>query len=209
MTTMDRSRFATLATTTYCDVITRDRVMDMGMRPLWSPIPRIAGPAYPVRNEPADNLMLHIAIHRAPPGSVIVCQAGDNDYAQAGGNVCAWAQKRGVLGLVVDGVLRDVGESREHGFPLFGRGIIPIPAKRTKPGILNEPVVCGGVFVAPGDVIIADEEGIVVLPFAKADEIFAAAKARADKDAVTSLDDWVANHKKTIDELITKLGIRA
>jgi len=206
---MDADSFARFATTTYCDVLTRDRVMDMGMRPLWAPIPRIAGPAYPVRNEPADNLMLHIAIHRAPPGSVIVCQAGDNDYAQAGGNVCAWAQKRGVAGLVVDGVLRDVGESREHGFPLFGRGIIPIPAKRTKVGVLNGPVTCGGVAVAPGDMVIADEEGIVVLPAAKAEEILKAAEARAAKDASTSLEDWVAAHKRTIDDLVKKLGIDA
>ena len=204
---MDAASFARFATTTYCDVLTRDRVMDMGMRPLWAPIPRIAGPAFPVRNEPADNLMLHIAIHRAPPGSVIVCQAGDNDYAQAGGNVCAWAQKRGVAGIVVDGVLRDVGESREHAFPLFGRGIIPIPAKRTKAGVLNGPVMCGGVAVAPGDIVIADEEGIVVLPAAKAEEILKAAEARAAKDASTSLEDWVAAHKRTIDDLVKKLGI--
>ena len=206
---MDAASFGRFATTTYCDVLTRDRVMDMGMRPLWAPIPRSAGPAYPVRNEPADNLMLHIAIHRAPSGSVIVCQAGDNDYAQAGGNVCAWAQKRGVAGIVVDGVLRDVGESREHGFPLFGRGIIPIPAKRTKVGVLNGPVTCGGVAVAPGDMVIADEEGIVVLPVAKAEEILKAAEARAAKDASTSLEDWVAAHKRTIDDLVKKLGIDA
>jgi 4-hydroxy-4-methyl-2-oxoglutarate aldolase len=204
---MDGPAFARFATTTYSDVLTRDRVMDMGMRPLWMPIPRIAGPAYPVRNEPGDNTMLHIAIHRAPAGSVIVCQAGDHEFAQAGGNVCAWAQKRGIAGLVVDGCVRDVGESRENGFAIFGRGIIPIPAKRGKRGVLNGPVTCGGVSVAPGDVVVADEEGIVVLPAAKADDIFRAAEARATKDAATSLDDWVAVHKKTIDDVVQKLGL--
>ena len=204
---MDASAFARYATTTYSDVITRDRVMDIGMRPLWMPIPRIAGPAYPVRNEPGDNLMLHIAIHRAPPGAVLVCQAGDHDFAQAGGNVCAWAQKRGIAGMVVDGAVRDVGESRANGFALFGRGILPIPAKRGKRGVLNGPVTCGGVAVAPGDMVIADEEGIVVLPAAHAEDIFRAASARAQKDAVTSLEDWVAAHKKTIDDLMKKLGI--
>jgi regulator of RNase E activity RraA len=183
--------------------------MDMGVRPLWSPIPRIAGPAYPVRNQPGDNLMLHIAIHRAPPGSVIVCQAGDNDYAQAGGNVCAWAQRRGVAGIVVDGVLRDVGESRANGFPLFGRGIIPIPAKRARAGVLNGPVTCGGVAVEPGDIVVADEEGIVVLPSARAYELLGAAQAKVAKDAAMSLEQWVDAHRKTIDELIAKLGIDA
>jgi len=204
---MDASAFVRYATTTYSDVITRDRVMDIGMRPLWMPIPRIAGPAYPVRNEPGDNLMLHIAIHRAPPGAVLVCQAGDHDFAQAGGNVCAWAQKRGIAGMVVDGAVRDVGESRANGFALFGRGIIPIPARRGKMGVLNGPVTCGGVAVVPGDMVIADEEGIVVLPGAKAEDILRAATAKAEKDAATSLEDWVAAHKKTIDDLVKKLGI--
>jgi 4-hydroxy-4-methyl-2-oxoglutarate aldolase len=204
---MDATAFARFATTTYSDVLTRDRVMDMGMHPLWMPIPRIAGPAYPVRNEPGDNTMLHIAIHRAPPGSVLVCQAGDHDYAQAGGNVCAWAQKRGIAGIVVDGCVRDIGESRENGFPIFGRGVIPIPGKRGKMGVLNGLVICGGVSVAPGDIVIADEEGIVVLQAAKAEELLRAAEARAAKDAATSLEDWVAAHKKTIDELVKKLGI--
>lgn len=204
---MDESRFARFATTTYADVLTRDHVMDMGIRPLWTPVPRIAGPAYPVRCEPGDNLMLHVAIHRAAAGSVIVCQAGDNDYAQAGGNVCAYAQQRGIAGFVVDGVVRDIAESRANGFPLFGRGVIPIPGKRTKRGVLNEPVVCGGVTVAPGDIVVADEEGIVVVPSARADEIWQAAEARAARDAATTLDDWVRAHERAIGDLVKKLGI--
>ncbi len=204
---MDAASFGRFATTTYSDVLTRDRVMDMGIRPLWMPIPRIAGPAYPVRCEPGDNLMLHIAIHRAPAGSIIVCQAGDHDYAQAGGNVCAYAQKRGIAGFVVDGCVRDVAESRENRFPLFARGIIPIPGKRTRKGVLNGPITCGGVAVAPGDVVIADEEGIVVVPAGRAGEILAAAEVKAAKDAATTLDDLVAAHIKNIVEALTKLGI--
>jgi regulator of RNase E activity RraA len=206
---MDSRAFARLATTAYADVITRDRVMDPGIRAQWMPIPRIAGPAFPVRNEPADNLMLHLAIHRAPPGAVIVCQAGDTDFAQAGGNVCAWAQKRGIAGLVIDGLVRDIGESRDNGFPIFSRGVIPIPAKRGKVGVLDGPVVCGGVAVAPGDMVIADEEGIVVLPAARAEGILRDAAAKADKDAATSLEDWVRAHKDAVDALAKKLGIDA
>jgi regulator of RNase E activity RraA len=70
-------------------------------------------------------------------------------------------------------------------------------------------VTCGGVAVAPGDMVIADEEGIVVLPAAKAEEILKTAEARAAKDASTSLEDWVAAHKRTIDDLVKKLGIDA
>jgi regulator of RNase E activity RraA len=141
--------FVRCATATYCDVLTRERVMDMvGMRPLWSPIPRIASPAYPLRNEPGDNRMLHIAIYRAPAGPVIVCLASDNDYAQTRGGA-----------------------------------------------------------VAPADMVIAGEEGIGVLPSANAEEILKVAQARAEKDASTSLGGWVAAHKKTIDDLVKKLGI--
>jgi regulator of RNase E activity RraA len=206
---MDPHAFGRFATTTYADVLTRDRVMDHGIRPQWMPIPRIAGPAFPVRNEPGDNLMLHLAIHRAPAGAVIVCQAGDTDYAQAGGNVCAWAQKRGIAGLVIDGLVRDIGESRENRFPIFSRGVIPIPARRGKLGVLDGPVTCGGVAVAPGDVVVADEEGVVVIPAARAEEILRAAEARASRDAATSLEDWVRAHKETVDALAKKLGLDA
>jgi hypothetical protein len=105
----------------------RENVMDMGIRPLWSGTPRVAGPAYTVRCSPGDNLMLHAAIYRAPPGSIIVVEAGDVDYAVAGGNVCAVAQKHGISAFVVDGVIRDLAEARENRFPVFARGVIPVP----------------------------------------------------------------------------------
>src|SRR2546422_1909866 len=129
---MDIDAFAKLSPTTFADVLTRDRVMDPGLRPLWSPMPRLAGPAYPVACPAGDNLMLHIAIHRAPPGSVIVCAAGDSNWAMAGGNVCAYAQQRSIAGFVVDGVIRDLAETRERRFPVFARGVIPIDRKSTR-----------------------------------------------------------------------------
>ena len=120
---MDVEAYARLSPCTYADVLTRDRVVDPAIRPLWSPMPRIAGPAYPVACPAGDNLMLHVAIHRAPPGSVIVCAAGDSNWAMAGGNVCAYAQQRGIAGFVVDGAIRDIAETRSNRFPVFGRGV--------------------------------------------------------------------------------------
>src|SRR5437870_8276786 len=165
---MDIDAFAKLSPTALADVLTRDRVMDPGLRPLWSPMPRLAGPAYPVACPAGDNLMLHVAIHRAPAGSVLVCAAGDSNWAMAGGNVCAYAQQRGIAGFVVDGVIRDLAETRERRFPVFARGVIPIPGVRKTAGLIDVPVVCGGVTVAPGDVGVADEEGAAVLPKAQA-----------------------------------------
>jgi 4-hydroxy-4-methyl-2-oxoglutarate aldolase len=205
---MDLHAFAKLAPTTYADVITRDRVMDPAIRPLWQPMPRVAGPAYPVACPAGDNLMLHIAIHRAPPGSVVVCAAGDSNWAMAGGNVCAYAQQRGIAGFVVDGLIRDVGETRANKFPVFARGVIPIPGVRKTAGLINVPVVCGSVIVEPGDIVVADEEGIVVLPKAQADAMLSKAQARADKDEKTSLEAWVKAHKERIDEAVRTLGIQ-
>lgn len=199
--------FATISPCTFAEVVTRDRVMDSGIRPLWQPMPRLAGPAYPVACPAGDNLMLHVAIHRAPAGSVIVCAAGDANWAMAGGNVCAYAQQRGIAGFVVDGVIRDIAETRKNKFPVFGRGVIPIPGVRKTPGLINVAVVCGGVTVAPGDVVIADEEGIVVLPKAQAADMLAKAQARAKKEEETTLEQWVKNHKERIDEAVRTLGI--
>ena len=204
---MDMTAFAALSPTTYSDVLTRDRVMDAGIRPLWAPMPRVAGPAYPVACPAGDNLMLHVALHRAPAGAVIVCAAGDPNWAMAGGNVCAYAQQRGIAGFVVDGVIRDLAETRERRFAVFARGVIPIPGVRKTPGLIDVPVVCGGVTVAPGDVVVADEEGIVVLPRGQAEAILARATERAEKDASTSLEDWVKAHRARIDEATRSLGI--
>lgn len=202
---MDIAAFAALSPTTLADVLTRERVMDAGLRPLWGPMPRLAGPAYPVACAPGDNLMLHAAIHRAAPGVVIVVQAGDRDYAMAGGNVCAWAQHRGIAGFVVDGVIRDLAEVRDRRFPVFARGVIPIPGDKKGPGTLDGPVTCGGVRVAPGDIVIADEEGIVVVPVARAAEVLAAARARAATDAAETLEDWARAHREKIESIMKTL----
>jgi 4-hydroxy-4-methyl-2-oxoglutarate aldolase len=198
--------FAKLSPTTLADALTRDRVMDIGIRPLWAPMPRVAGPAYPVRCPAGDNLMLHAAIYRAQPGSIIVVEAGDTDYAMAGGNVCAVAQRRGIAAFVIDGVVRDLAETRENRFPVFARGVIPIPGGKDAIGTLNAPVRCGGVEVAPGDIVVADEEGIVIVPIGHADAVLETAKARAAKDATTSLDAWEAAHRARTEEILRKKG---
>jgi 4-hydroxy-4-methyl-2-oxoglutarate aldolase len=203
----DFAKFAALSPTTYADAgLGREQFMDMGIREMWPRIPRIAGPAYPVSCPPGDNLMLHTAIYRAEPGAVIVVQAGDTRYAMAGGNVCATAQQRGIAGFVINGVIRDVAEVREAQFPVFARGLSPVPGKKQALGTLNQPITCGGVVVHPGDVVIADEEGIAVVPMAQREEIWALAQQRADKDEANTLADWQANHRAKVDGHLQKLG---
>lgn len=202
----DYTAFNDLSPTTLADALGVEQVMDIGIRPLWQPMPRIAGQAYPVRCAPGDNLMLHAAIYRAPPGAVIVVQAGDLDYAVSGGNVCAVASKRGIAGFVVDGVIRDLAEVRADQFPVFARGVSPIPGGKDRLGILNGIVHCGGVEVAPGDIVVADEEGIVVVPVAQQEAVLAAARQRAADDAALDLEAWEAAHYARIEAILRTRG---
>jgi regulator of RNase E activity RraA len=192
--------------TTLADVLGRSQVMDIGIRPLWTPVPRVAGPAYTVRCVPGDNLMLHAAIYRAEPGSVVVVESGDLDHALAGGNVCAVAQRRGIAAFVLDGVIRDLGEVREAGFTVFARGVIPIPGTKELIGDLGGTVRCGGVDVHPGDLVVADEEGIVVVPAAQQAEALAEARAKLAKEATETLDAWEAAHRTRIDKALRDKG---
>jgi regulator of RNase E activity RraA len=202
----EASEFAGIPTTTLADVLGRERVMDIGIRPLWQPVPRIAGPAFTVRCPPGDNLMLHAAIHRAAPGSVLVVESGDLDYALAGGNVCAVAQRRGVAALVADGLIRDLAEVREAGFPVFARGVIPIPGGKKAVEPLNVEVRCGGVAVNAGDVVVADEEGVVVVPSARRDDVLTAARAKLAKEAGETLDAWESAHRTRTDRILRDAG---
>jgi regulator of RNase E activity RraA len=200
------AEYQTISPTTLADVLGREHVLDGGIRPLWSPMPRVAGPAFTVRCPPGDNLMLHAAVHRARPGSVIVVQAGDVDYAVSGGNVCAVAQRRGIAAFVVDGVIRDVAEVRDMGFPVFARGVMPIPGAKNVVAPLNKPVQCGGVTVAAGDVVVADEEGIVVVPIAQTERVLGEAQAKVTQEAGQSLEAWEAAHRSRIDGILARHG---
>jgi regulator of RNase E activity RraA len=200
------AEYRRISPTTLADVLGREQVVDGGIRPLWSPMPRVAGPAFTVRCPPGDNLMLHAAIHRADRGSVIVVQAGDVDYAVSGGNVCAVARRRGIAAFVVDGVIRDIAEVRDMGFPVFGRGIMPIPGAKNVVTPLNEPVRCGGVTVGAGDVVVADEEGIVVVPIAQSERVLGEAQAKVTQEAGQSLEAWETAHRSRIDGILARHG---
>ena len=201
---IEYSKYRELSPTDYAETLNRCQFMDIGITELWSQIPRIAGPAFTVQFHPGDNLMLHAAIYAAPVGSVIVVKAGDTDFAVAGGNVCAVAQRRGVAGFVIDGAIRDLAEIRQNKFPVFARGVIPIPGQKNITGSLNIPINCGGVNISPRDIIVADEEGIAVIPAEREDEVYRKAKSRAEKDAMISLDDWETAHRTKIMSLVNQ-----
>ncbi|MFJ2267539.1 RraA family protein [Streptomyces sp. NPDC087849] len=202
----DATGFGDISPTTLADLLGREQVMDIAIRPLWPSVPRVAGPAFTVRCPPGDNLMLHAAIHRAEPGSVVVVEAGDVDYALAGGNVCAVARRRGIAAFVTDGVIRDLAEVREMGFPVFARGVVPVPGAKKAVGPLNTPVRCGGVSVHAGDIVVADEEGIVVTPRARREQVLLDARKKLAAEADESLDAWEEAHRARIDRILAEGG---
>jgi 4-hydroxy-4-methyl-2-oxoglutarate aldolase len=202
----DTTGFGEVPTTVLADVLGSAPVMDAGIRPLWSPIPRVAGPAFTVTCAPGDNLMLHAAIYRAAPGSVLVVAAGDTDYAVAGGNVCAVAQRRGIAAFVVDGVIRDLAEVRDAGFPVFARGVVPVAGVKAAIAPLNEPVRCGGVLVRAGDIVVADDDGVLVIPAELSELALRDGGARLAAEAGQTLDSWEAEHHARIERILAEHG---
>ena len=195
--------FCDNATTEYADALPQEQFIDYQIKPLWDDMPRIAGPAFTVQMKAGDNLMLHSAIYEAPAGSILVVDAGaDVQAAIAGGNVCAIAQKRGIAGMVIDGVIRDIAEIRQARFPVYARGNVAKPGSKKFIAPLNQPIVCGSVKVNPDDIIVADEEGIAVIPQAQQAEAYEIATKRTALDQATSLEDWEKAHRNKIMELL-------
>ncbi len=196
---MDYKRFADFSPCDYAGPLKRESFMDAGMKELWYEIPRISGPAFTVEMVAGENLSLHRAIYEAPEGAIIVAQSNTMDYSVIGGNVTAIAQKRGIVGFVIDGVVRDIGEIKELKMPMFARGVLPMPGGKKNAVPVNVPIVAGGIAVNPGDVIVADEEGIAVIPKDRADEIYEQTKANVEKEKAMSFEQWSKNHKEKID----------
>ncbi len=142
-------------------------------------VPALSGPAFPVRVVAGDNKTIHQALGRVPIGAVLVVDAGGyRDRAVWGEVLTIAAQQRGVVGLVVDGATRDVEAIRALGFPVFGRGTSPAGPHKAGGGTIGAPVCCGGVAVSAGDVVVADPDGVVVVPAGSLTETWAAARQR-------------------------------
>ena len=201
----DTPSFPDVSPTSVADLVGEEQVLDPVIGPLWAGVPRVIGPAYAVRCAPGDNLMMHAAIYRAAPGSVIVVESGGSRLAVAGGNVCAVAQRRGIAAFVVDGHIRDLQEVREMGFPVFARGAFPKPGGKNRLSPQGEAVV-GGVTVRTGDIVVADEEGIVILDAGSSADLLRTAAEREATESAQTLDDWELSHRRKIETALTAGG---
>lgn len=163
----------------------RSGLMDSALRPIYAGA-ALCGPALTVLTHPGDNWMLHVAAELLQPGDVLViaCSAPSSD-GMFGELLATSYRARGAKGLVSDTGVRDVKEISAMGFPVFSRHISAKGTVKATPGSVNVPVVCAGVLVNPGDVIAADDDGIVMIPRERAAEVAKAAQAREDKESAT------------------------
>lgn len=160
----------------------RAALMSARMRPLQAG-QKIAGPAVTAFCWPGDNLMMHRALYLAQPGDVlvVVCQA-ELSGAQWGDLATQYAMKKGLAGVVVQGCVRDTDIVRKLGFPVWATHIYPMHPDKKGHGMVNTPVVCDGVNVCPGDLVVADGDAVVVVPRRQAAQVMAAAQAKMRKE---------------------------
>jgi len=144
---------------------------------------KVAGPAFTVEVRPGDNLMIHAALALAQPGDVIVVDGkGDLSCALTGALMAAHARKAGIAGFVIDGAVRDTEECARGDFPIFAAGANPNGPWKNAPGRINWPVSLAGTSVNPGDLIVGDADGVVVVPRETAAAVVGAAQAKVDAE---------------------------
>jgi RraA family protein len=145
---------------------------------------RLAGPACTVKVFPGDNLMVHKVLDIAKPGDVVVIDArGSDSYSVLGDTISMKAQHRGIVGFIVDGYVRDLSAIANLDYPVYARGHMPIGPLHRGPGEINYPVCCGGVVINPGDIVIGDVSGVVVLPRTCVEDLLVQLRAYTERNS--------------------------
>jgi 4-hydroxy-4-methyl-2-oxoglutarate aldolase len=160
----------------------RMALMSPRMRPLIAG-QRISGAAVTSYNFPGDNLMIHVALNVAQRGQILVLTNGGGSQGALWGDVaCTFAAQKGIAGVVADGPVRDIDALREMNFPVWATAISPSHPEKRGPGSVNVPIVVDGVLVEPGDVIVADGDGVLVIPQAHLARTLEGARQRAGRE---------------------------
>lgn len=176
-------RFRALGTATVYEAAGQRGNMDPAIKPAY-PGARLCGPAVTVKCHVGDNLMLHKAVTVAGPGDVLVATIDNHLGVGAWGEILVTAAKaRGIAGLVIDGAVRDTESYSRHDFPVFSRGVAIGAASKKLGGTINHPIVCGNVLVEPGDIVLGDADGVVVVPKDRAQSVLQASLERERQEA--------------------------
>ncbi len=169
------------------------------IRPAWFGT-HVCGSALTVHCRPGDNIMLHKAVSIAQPGDVLVVSVdGFTDAGIWGEIVTVAAMQKGIRGIVTDGGVRDTMPIHKLGFPMFSRGISMKGTTKSTAGTINQPIVICGVLVHPGDIVVGDNDGVVIVPLEEAEAILAAGIAREKSEAVVM--DRIRSGESTMDIL--------
>ena len=190
------------------DGVNKFYTMDSGIRQMF-PAPKFIGSALTVKTRSADNLMVHKAISLIRPGDVLVVDTqGCVNYSLMGELMVSCMKHLGLAGIVVDGCVRDLADLEELGVPVFARGTTPAVGDKDGPGEINVPIACGGVVVMPGDVVVGDRDGVVVIPKESIADV--AAQAAQKKFYEEKRRKAIAEGvyiKPDVDELLAKKGL--
>ncbi|MDA3625602.1 4-carboxy-4-hydroxy-2-oxoadipate aldolase/oxaloacetate decarboxylase [Saccharopolyspora sp. WRP15-2] len=183
MTTLDEDdrELLALGTATLYEASGLDCFLDAAFRPAWDGA-QVVGRAVPVSAQVGDNLALHHGIEAAGPGDVLVVDAGGAPFGYWGEVMAVAAQARGIRGLVIDGGVRDTQQLELLGFPAFSTAISIRGTVKQWPGTVGIPITLRGRVVRRGDIVVADRDGIVVLPAGEYDRVLEASRARAGKE---------------------------
>ena len=170
---------------TICEALGNIGFLPSGIKPI-SPKMKVCGPAYTIKTMPRDNVLLHRAYAYAQAGDVLIANcSGFYEAGYWGDLMSLGAKTKGINGLVIDACVRDADDIEVMGFPVFSRGLCIRGTSNHGDGTLNEPIIIGDVLINPGDIIVGDRDGVVIIPFNKIEETIEKAMVREAKEERT------------------------
>jgi 4-hydroxy-4-methyl-2-oxoglutarate aldolase len=178
-------QLSSFSTATICEALGNKGNLPSGIKPIDANM-KVCGPAYTVQTMPRDNVLLHRAYAYAKTGDVLIANcSGFYEAGYWGDLMSLGAKTKGINGLVIDACVRDADDIEAMGFPVFSRGLCIRGTSNHGDGTLNEPIIIGDVLINPGDIIVGDRDGVVVVPFNKIEEVIERATAREAKEERT------------------------